>query len=86
MFEKIVDLMNQRVANHDQKYRVSSSQTRNKFKKLVSFFSIRVFFHEHLQLTGQQEPSVIPLYHFHSLTNIHTFICNFAYEMTITYF
>ena len=31
-------------------------------------------------------PSFIPLYHFHLLTNIQTFICNFAGEMTITYF
>ena len=31
-------------------------------------------------------PSSIPLYHFHPLTNIETFICNFACEMTITYF
>ena len=31
-------------------------------------------------------PSFIPLYHYHLLTNIHTFICNFACEMTITYF
>ena len=31
-------------------------------------------------------PSFIPLYHFHLLTNIETFICNFACEMTIKYF
>ena len=31
-------------------------------------------------------PSFIPLYHLHFLLNIQTFICNFAYEMTITYF
>ena len=31
-------------------------------------------------------PSINPLYHFHPLTNIQTFICNFACEMTITYF
>ena len=31
-------------------------------------------------------PSFIPLYHFHPLTNIETFVCNFACEMTITYF
>ena len=31
-------------------------------------------------------PSFIPLYHFHPHTNIQTFICNFACEMTITYF
>ena len=30
-------------------------------------------------------PSFIPLYHFHPLTNIQTFICNFACEMTITF-
>ena len=29
-------------------------------------------------------PSFVPLYHFHPLTNIQTFICNFACEMTIT--
>ena len=31
-------------------------------------------------------PSFIPLFHFHPLTNIETFIFNFACEMTITYF
>ena len=35
---------------------------------------------------GREGPSFIPLYHFHPLTNIETFICNFASEMTITYF
>ena len=30
--------------------------------------------------------SFIPLYHFQPLTNIQTFICNFACETTITYF
>ena len=30
-------------------------------------------------------PSFIPLYDFHPLANIQTFICNFACEMTITY-
>ena len=29
-------------------------------------------------------PSFIQLYHFHPLTNIQIFICNFACEMTIT--
>ena len=45
------------------------------------FFSIRVFFHRHWQLTGQQGKGgdhLIPLYHFHPLTNIQTFICNFV--------
>ena len=53
------------------------------------FFSIRVFFHGHWQLTGQQGKGgdhLIPLYNFHPLTNIQTFICNFAREMSITYF
>ena len=31
-------------------------------------------------------PSSVALYHFHPLTNIKTFICNFASEMTITDF
>ena len=31
-------------------------------------------------------PSFVPLYHFHPHTNIQTFSCNFACEMTITYF
>ena len=32
---------------------------------------------------GREGPSFILLYHFHLLTNIQTFICNFAREMTI---
>ena len=31
-------------------------------------------------------PSFIPFYHFHPLTNIQIFICNFACEVIITYF
>ena len=60
-----------------------------KGKSFFFFFSIGVFFHAHWQLTGQQRKGgdqLIPLYHFHPLTNIQTFICNFAREMTITYF
>ena len=34
--EKTVDLMNQRAANNDRKYRVSFSQTQNNFKESVS--------------------------------------------------
>ena len=59
-------------------------------KQKAFFFSIRVFFHGQGRLTGQQgkggDHFFIPLYHFHPLTNIQTFICNFACEMTITYF
>ena len=37
--------------------------------------------------TGEgRGPSFIPLCHFHPLTNIQTFICNFACQMTIPYF
>ena len=35
---------------------------------------------------GREGTFFIPLYHFHLLTNIQTFMCNFAREMTITYF
>ena len=33
----------------------------------------------------ERGPFFIPLYHFHPLTNIQTFICNFACEMTIIF-
>ena len=33
-----------------------------------------------------REPSFISLYHLQPLTNIQTFICHFACEITITYF
>ena len=35
---------------------------------------------------GSKGTLFVPLYHFHPLTDIQTFICKFAYEMTITYF
>ena len=48
---------------------------------------IRIFFQGHWRLTGQQRKRgdhfFIPLYHFHSLTNIQAFICNFAYDYRI---
>ena len=53
------------------------------------FFSIGVFFQTlttHRTAGEGRGPSFIPLYHFHPLTNIGTFICNFGWEMTITYF
>ena len=56
-----------------------------KFSIKDFFFSIRVFFHGHWHLTGQQGKGgdhLIPLCHFHPLKNIQTFICNFAREMT----
>ena len=56
---------------------------------VLIFFSIRVFFtdtDDPQDCRGGEGPSFIPLYHFHPLTNIETFICNFACEMTITHF
>ena len=49
------------------------------------------FFLRHWQSTGQQGKGgdhlfITPLYHFHSLSDIQIFICNFACEMTTTYF
>ena len=47
------------------------------FVFLLFFFSIRVFFHGHWQLTWQQGKGgghLIPLYHFHPLTNIQPFM------------
>ena len=35
---------------------------------------------------GREQTIFIPLHHFHSLTNIQTFICNFSCEMATTYF
>ena len=59
-------------------------------KTLVLFFFCHGFLSQILTIlrtvgegTG---PSFIPRYHFHLVTNIKTFICNFGYEMSITYF
>ena len=40
----------------------------------------------HRTAREDRRPSFIPLYHFHRLTNIETFISNFACEITIMYF
>ena len=54
-----------------------------------------VFFHQgflsqaptiHSAAGEGRGPSFIPLHHFHPLMNIQRFICNFACEVTITYF
>ena len=62
---------------------------------LSNYFRSLIFFHiqdfpsqtltNHRTAGEGRGPSFIPLYHFHRLTNIQTFICNFACEMTITY-
>ena len=51
---------------------------------LSGFFSRTLAIH---RTAGEgRGPSFILLSHFHLLTNIQTIICNFAREMTITYF
>ena len=54
------------------------------------FFFLSGFSSQALTIHGTaregREPSFIPLYHFHPLSSIETFICNFACETTITYF
>ena len=50
----------------------------------IFFFFLSGFFSQTLathRTTGEgRRPSFIPLYQFHPLTNIETFICNFACE------
>ena len=62
---------------------------------MVPYYSLLIFFLSGFPLqtlmihrtAGEgRVPSFIPLYHFHPLTNIEKFICNFACEMFITYF
>ena len=57
---------------------------------LVSFFFYQCFLSRTLtthRTTGEgRGPSFIPFYHFHPVTNIQTFTCNFAHEMAISYF
>ena len=48
--------------------------------------NIQVCFLTTHRTTGERKgPFFIPLYHFHSLMNIQTFICNFAWEISIHY-
>ena len=59
-------------------------------KALWTFFFLSGFSSQtltiHRTAAEGREPSFIPLYHFHPLTNIETFICNFACEMTTRIF
>ena len=50
------------------------------------FFSIRIFFHGHWQLTGLQGKGGDHFFLFHSTTSTHSRTFNFAGEMTTTYF
>ena len=60
------------------------------YKNNVVFFFYQDFLSQTLAIhrTAREGrgPPFIPLYHFHLLMNIETFICNFACEMTITHF
>ena len=63
---------------------VGKRPTPTQFFFLSSFSSQTLTIH---RIAGKgRGPFFIPLYHFHQLTNIETFICNFECEMTITYF
>ena len=57
---------------------------------LIKFFFLSGFSSQTLtihRIAGEgRGPSFTSLYHFHPLTNIETFICDFVCEMTITYF
>ena len=64
-------------------------------KTATSLFSFHYFFISRFSFKdtdssqdcrGRKETIFIPLYPFHPLTNIQKFICNFACEMTTTYF
>ena len=67
-----------------------SERLSSSIKAQVCFFFLSGFSSQTLTIhrtAGEvRGSSVIPLYHFHPLTNIETLICNFAREMTITYF
>ena len=53
---------------------------------LNCFFFYRGFLSQTDDSQNSRGPPFVPLYHFHLLTNIETFICNFACELIITYF
>ena len=65
-------------------------------KNTIKYKVWRVFFHQGLlSLTlaidrtveeGGDHLFFFPICHFHALMNVQTFICNFACEMTMTYF
>ena len=73
-------------------YKSMAQQSSRQIIEIVAFF---FFFYQgflswtmttHRTAGEGRGPSFIPLYHFHPLTNIQTFSCDFACEMIITYF
>ena len=74
-----------------QSYPLQVYKSKSLFKKLdIIFFFYQGFLSRTLathRTAGEGTgPSFILFYPFHPLTNIPTFVCNFAYEMTITCF
>ena len=70
-------------------YFTQTSVTAPSFDFILNFFFYQDFLSgtltTHRTPGKERRPSFIPLYHFHSLTNIQTFICNFACVMTIIF-
>ena len=77
---------------------LSENKFRHKFEDLLTYllvFLLVFFFYQsflsrtmktHRTAGEGRGSSFIPFYHFHQLTNIQTFVCSFAREMTITYY
>ena len=69
---------------------INHEHVSTKFIYIYIYFFYQGFLSQTLAINGTEGewrgPSFILLYHFRPLTDIHTFICNFACEMTITYF
>ena len=69
---------------------LTSHITSNQNTKIDGFFFCQSFLSRtlttHRTAREGRGSFSIPLYHFHPLTNIQTFISNFACEMTMTYF
>ena len=75
-------------ANNHQLFMIlqMSKNERNKHNFVFSISFLSGALKTHRAVGGGRGPSFIPLYHFHSLTNIQIFICNFTCKMTILYF
>ena len=71
------------------KFKLERLITKNHFSYIyeyIYFFLSGISFADTDNSQTSREREGILLYHFHPLTNMQTFICNFACEMTITYF
>ena len=80
----------------EQKFKTSLSNVSGKMQSAIRvLFSFDFFFYQivlsqtlMIHRTARQGRGlcIVPLYHFHPLKKNQTLICNFTYEMTITYF